>query len=959
MSFVDPWLLLLLLLIPVAIFLAARGRSGLDRARRILSTALRGLVILFLVLAAADTQRVETNDRLATMFVLDMSRSVPPSHIERARSFIAESIVGKARDDVAGLVLFGREARVEIAPVAGMQLNWVGSSVDRDSTDIGAALRLAAASMPDGCRKRIVLFTDGCENIGTALEEARRAAFDGCSIDVVPFSYDRTNEVLVEGVHIPQTLDVGESYDVKIVIKSLKETGATVRVFQNGEIIATERVQLAAGKTPLKVTRKAGGAGLNTFEAIVEPDAGNDTLPENNRGYGFAFVSGASTVLYLGDDEESARFLEEVLREEKIGIDIRGSDAIPRELAEFGMYDAIVIANVPAARFASEQMRHVENAVRDLGIGLVMIGGRESFGAGGYLGTPIEEALPVKMDISQNLVRPNSGIVFVMDNIWCIGNSWSKEICKETIKNLTERMDFVGLITERDALQWVIALQEVRDKAEYARQIDAMYPGDVQSFDRSLEMVLAEFPRTSASYKHVVLITDGQPSPAPTDAVIARLQREKITLSVVVIEPRGSVDAFREAARKGGGNFYVVQPNERTKIPEIITKESNVIRKGLFFEETFTPRVVKYMEIFKGIDINAIPSLKGYNATSPREAAVTSMISHHGDPVLAVWRYGLGKSVAFTSDCSRRWAANWIHWADFKKFWLQTVRWTLREGSRSDYRIATSVADETGRVIIDAVEPDGSYANNIGPTGTVVAPDGTSRPLEFAQTGPGRYLSSFPMNKPGKYVVSSSYTAGNGRKGFFTGGLAMAYSPEYRDLGSNDVLLRDVAEAGGGRLSPKAAEVFEHNLPPSTGKSELWPLFLLLAILIFPIDIFVRRVVITRAQVAAVLTAIVESIPWLKEAARRWRERQEAKQMPVPVGVDVAAISGEVDDRTYTTEGGSASEEVKRATGKAAIAPPRQTVTGPSQPAAKKEDDSYLGRLMKAKKKAQTKIGNQ
>lgn len=952
-SFLDAWCLLLLLLLPCAVIVVLKSRSGLDRARIIASTVIRLAIMACLILAVAETQRVEEIDRLATIFVIDLSKSVPPEGIRKAQEFIASALAYKKSDDLAAVITFGGNAQVEIAPSSEVRMPKLGSIVDQNSTDIASALRLAAASIPDGYQKRIVLFSDGNENIGSALDDVRNAASGGCRVDIVPLSYSRENEVLVERVQTPQTVNIGETFDLHIVVKSLQETNARIRVFQDGSLIASEDVKLEKGKNPLKISRASQTGGMSVFEAIVEPE--HDTLPENNRGYSFTFVGGAANVLYIGDDDESARFVKEILQTEKIGVEVRSPDSIPRDIAEFGMYDCVILSNVAANKFSSDQMKYIETCVKDVGIGLVMIGGKESFGAGGYNGTPIEDALPVKMDISQNLIRPNSGVVFIVDSIWCIGNSWPKEICKATTGNLSAN-DFVGLIAnESSVTRWTIPLQEVKDqRANIQTAIERLNPLDISDFDMTLNMALAELPKAPASYKHIVLITDGRPSPPPSDAIISRLNEAKITLTIVVIEPRVPVERFQEAARKGGGNFYVVQPSEHTKIPEIITKESNVVRKGLFFEEPFTPKTVKLFEFLKGIGLDQMPPLKGYNATSPKNSAWVSMISHHGDPILAAWRYGLGKSVAFTSDCANRWAVQWVGWKDFKKFWSQTIRWTLREGSRTIYNVSGAVQGRMGKFVIDAVEPDGGYANNINPAGSVVRPNNSSQPILFEQIAPGRYSASFPMDAPGKYLAAFSYTTKEGQKGFFTGGLALPYSPEYGDIESNDLLLKDIATASGGRELTKSEEPFVHDLPRSWNKNDLWQSLLLVALLLFPLDIFIRRVVVTREQIAAILSNILTALPFLKRIGERMRERIERKNAPVPVHIDVASIATAESDGKY--EGAETMGERTEIKSAVVSTPRVEHAAASGAPTARKEDDSYLGRLLRAKKSARKNL---
>ncbi|MDQ7780376.1 MAG: glutamine amidotransferase, partial [Planctomycetota bacterium] len=872
--------------------------------------------------------------------------------------------------DRVAVVVFGREAGVEQSADLKLLNKTISTQVNTDATDIGAALRLALALFPEGSRRRIVLMSDGNENRGSAIEEARVAALAGAHIDALPFEYQHGGEVIVDGLYVPSDIKEGEPFDVKCVVNSMEECRSSVRLLLNGVPVVEGTRALEKGKNvlvipskalPLEVLRRKRFA---MFELVVEPES--DSRPENNRAFAFTYQHGLPQILYVDGNESGGDLLEDALLSEKIAVVRVPAGALPSQPGELQNYDAIILSNVPASALTKGQMELMRSNVRDLGIGLVMIGGPDSFGAGGYTGTPVEDALPVLMEIPQRKVMPNGALVLVLHTCEIPdGNTWATKVGIAAIDVLSAR-DYAGALVYgySGAEQWLFPLREVGDKSAAKSALRKALPGDMPTFDATLKLAHEGLNKIKAALKHIIIISDGDPSP-PNQTLADNIVKDKITISTVCIAPHSNADVTQmtKLAEWGKGRMYNV--TDPASLPQIFVKEAAVIRKALIIEEPFVPKA-GFAEYLRGIDLSRLPRLYGFVCTTPKPEALVEipLRSKDDDPVLAHWRYGLGKAVAFTSDATTRWAKDWSDWEMFPKFWSQIVRWVLRSAQRSQFPTEVFVEGSRGRVVIDAVDEDGQYVDMLKVTGTVVDPAYTGAKLDFQQIGPGRYEASFEVSQAGAYVVNVGYEGEGQAPASFTAGAGVPFAPEYRDIRTNKPLLEQIAAVTGGRIIDDRLNSFRRDLGKASRAQDLWWPLMLIAVCLVPVDVFVRRVAIEREQVAWAWSRTLTGLRGVLERLRlkksgksdatlaallgtkdKLRKEQEAQRVFKPAPQDLAR------DIPMPTVAAPASPEK----------PPAQA--GPKQAEPEKKPtpaaDDYTARLLEAKRRAKKRQENE
>ena len=379
-GFADPaWLWLLLPAAGLVILGWVAASRTLPRGRRIGSLVIRLLLVACLVLALAGMRLSLPADRLSVVFLLDASASMLDATREELVDWARSSVREMPNQDAAGVVVFGANALVDRLPSELPELADPASEPVVGASDVAAAVRLAAAIFPAGTQQRMVLLSDGNDTSGEAETAIRAAASAGVRLDVVLPADESAAEVLVDAVDAPTGARVGETVDLVVRARSTITTGATLRL------------ELEPGITTVRFSVTADQPGFHVFRAVIEP--ADDRFAENNAADAYVLVTGEPQVLVATDDAERAADLVASLGEGSLEVTVVPATGVPSSLTSLAGYDAVVLDNVEADELGGAAMASLQAYVRDLGKGLVMLGGRDSFGAGGYLGTALEDGL--------------------------------------------------------------------------------------------------------------------------------------------------------------------------------------------------------------------------------------------------------------------------------------------------------------------------------------------------------------------------------------------------------------------------------------------------------------------------------------------------------------------------------------------------------------------------------------
>jgi uncharacterized membrane protein len=812
-----------------------------------ISLGLRAALVALLVAALFRPTVPRWVDHMNVLFLLDHSDSMTAAARDAAFRFVREAAEHMRSGDRVGLVVFGESPVVAQALAERREVDRPGVTVGGRQTNLFQAVHLGLATMPDGGANRLVLLSDGRENSGDVLAAAQAARAAGAEIFHVPSQPMLAQEVLLESLIAPDEVKIGEHFEARVVAWSARAAQGRLSLYHNGDFVGSQVVRLTPGKNVFGYRQFLDQNGVHVFQAGIEVD--EDTIAENNRAVATVTARGRPTVLLAEKNTEQAASLASALRSQHIDVTVVPPEGIPRDTAGLKRYDGLILSNVSSLKLSRTQMAEIRNYVRDAGGGLIMVGGEESFGVGGYFRTPIEEALPVTMEVKQKLEIPSLAVVLAVDRSGSMAMSTDDKVTKldlakeaaHLVVDLLDDRSEIGILSWDTEFTWDSPVRSTRDRVAIHRAISTIRAGggtDGYPALREAYRVLFDRP---AVLKHVIFLSDGQMTRGDFSGLLSRMAKDKITVSTIAIGTDSDVQLMRELGKWGKGRSYFTE--DQQTLPRIFALETQLASKAALIEQPFRPQLVTpEHETLQEIDWRTSPPLGGYVATTMKPRADLVLMTHQDDPLLATWRYGLGRAAAFTSDAKGKWSVLWLRWAGFGQFWAQLVRWTLRTGTPGDTVTTVTRRDGVGEVTVDAVDLRGEFVNFLDAEVGVVTPDRARLVVDLEQVAPGRYRGRFPAPKEGVYLVGVSQRRDGRMIGSRLAGLVVPYPPELRELGTNEQLLREVSEVGGGQALTSPAQAFVNARRQSRIAFPIWPWLVGAAALLLLPDIACRRV---------------------------------------------------------------------------------------------------------------------
>ncbi len=964
MSFTNPDAFILLLLVPIVIYVGW-PRFRYRRRRDAVALVLRLMLVMLLILSLAGLQVRRAADKLAVVFLIDVSDSMDPASQEQAQAYVQAAIEEMGDNDQAAVILFGSNALVEHPMDELVNLRDFGTDPIRLNTDLSEAIRLGLALFPPDAAKRMVILSDGLETVGDAARAAELAAATDVQIDYVPFGIVRDRDVLVSSVRVPSIVGEDEPFDLVVAIENKADTTTQAHVIIQaaGRPIHNDLVDLRPGTNRYAVgPLQFPTAQFVDFRVIIEPVSA-EGFTQNNELSAFTQVSGRSRVLVVTNEPDvpgqptEADFLVQALSDAGLLIEQVTPEEMPLGLAPLTTYKSVILVNVSAADLTPTRMELLQSYVRDLGGGLVTIGGPESYGVGGYFETPLEETLPVEMQIRDQERIPTLTMVYVIDSSGSMAATGPSgftnlELAKEAVlrsMNFLNDYDRAGVVSFDHEAFWVVPIQTITDPANrqgMEGMVGTLRPGGGTDIFGGLTAADAILPTDPSTLKHIILLTDGGASSAGIPSLVTRLHDSfGVTTSVVAVG-EDYAPWLRDVAARGGGNFHVATTVE--SIPAIFSAETVLATRSYIFEEPFTPAFAAPSPIMNEINLGGMPQLLGYVATTPKDTATVILTGPEEDPILASWQFGLGRSVAFTSDATTRWGTNWVNgWSDYTRFWNQVVRWTITESYGNQLDTWVENRGEQAVLVVDARDLDGNYLNALDLEAAIVYPDREAVTPPLQQVAPGRYEALFEPNQEGAYYIR---VFGSTREGApieatvaQNTGWVLSYSREYSVSEPDTRFLQQIAGVtGGATLGANPARAFVHNLDHEEAALPVWPYLLAMAAVLLIFDIAVRRLVINKSDLQRLREAIFrprEGDYEESETSARLGDLKQAKQRAT-----VAASSS--DDGEATPPPTPQPRQPKPSAPAEKPAPRRRTK--PVQP--KEKDGTVASQLLKKKR---------
>lgn len=861
-----PWLLGILALVLIAeLWLSSRSR-GVSPGQWKAGLGVRAMIAALLILALANPAISRISDDVTSVFVVDASASMGAS-IEVARGWV-QSAITQADSDTWAVVEFGSDARVGTPLGTGPYRPARG--VDREATNIARGLRLGESVLTGETRQRLVLVSDGRSNSGDLQAEIDRLETLGVVVDVHTIAPETQTDAAVAGIDMPNRVSSQEAFEATVEVLSTISGRAEVELHNDAGLIERRSVDLVPGSNLSTFSVEAEAAGLQRLTArVVLP---GDGVAENNETINAVEIEGPASVLLVEGRDADSSTLSGVLESRGLVTETIEVESLPG-LQDLAVHRALILVDVSVRDMSVEKMATIGTFVRELGRGLVVVGGTHSYGLGGYRDTELEALLPVDSEATDAERDVGVAEVLLIDTSESMGACHCDEngvnssefggvnktdISKAGAIRAMEALgsnDEIGLLAFSARGNWVIPLQEFPSRDVIEEGVGSLRPFGETRIIPALRDAAEALRESDKELKHIILFTDGFTTelevgsdfvgaPFAGDLVeeVEALAEEGITISVVGTG-EGAIPALEEVAEAGRGRFY--PGRDLNEVPEIFVQETRLASMSFINEGEFFPAVTSTADAVR--DLASSPPLFGYVATTPKPTAdVQLQIGEFSDPLLASWRVGLGKVTTWTSDGGEKWAAEWAGWDGYGDFWSDVVRDTFPLAGSEGQQLRAQIADQLMTISLESAEgwPAGTH-----PVARVSFPDGTSDQVRLDRVSDFEYGAVLPARQGGTYAMGVNVARDDGQTAILSAIATRSFAAEYLPGEADSDLLAGISSATGGRGEVTASQVFDpEGLEPGVTEREYRWWFLLAAALLWPIDVALRRLRIPRRE---------------------------------------------------------------------------------------------------------------
>jgi len=820
MSFDHPWLLLLLLL-PVA-WAVWEWRTSARRT----ALLLKGGAFAAIALALAQPRITVYETKMAVAILADTSASISAEDL-KTESALADRVERSRGRHWTHIIPFARATRGtarEEHTKDGWQLHHTAGSAGH-GTNLEAAIRDGAAALPAGMVTRLVLVSDGNENLGSVSRAIWQAQQLGIPIDTVPLAGRPKPTLRLESIALPGQVFSGERFPIEITLESPRAARGTVEMTAEGKAIGNGPVELMPGVNHLRLQASVNSVGAVALAGkIAAGDLGEARFED-------ALTLRRPRVLFVSHDPvQSEEHLVRTFEANQFEV-THDTGGVPEKLDD---YQLIVINNwdmesIPAPRKAS-----LEEYVKKGG-GLVWVAGEHNV----YVDKKGQEEDPLERSLPAKLAPPRSpegtAVVLIIDKSSSMEGR-KIELARLAAIGVVENLrpiDSVGVLIFDNSFQWAVPIRKAEDRAGIKKLISGITPdGGTQIAPALTEAYQRILPQT-AIFKHIVLLTDGISEEGDSMTLSREALANHVTISTVGLGQDVNRAFLEKVATAAEGKSYFL--NDPSGLEQILLRDVEEHTGVTAIEKPIQPKVVKQAEILDGVGIESAPPLRGYVRFQSRPTSDVILSADRDDPLLVRWQYGLGRSAVFTSDAKNRWAMNWVTWNGFDRFWANVFRDLLPHAPQSE--TAADFDRASSELVVDYHLSRNVPEPEAIPDIFAFGPNGFQAPLKVNKVAAGHYRGrlSIGQNQGLFRVRPLAESAAFPEVGFYR------QEDEMLEYGNNEPLLRQIAGATGGHFNPPAKAVFDAAGRSIRSTMELWPGLLALAVALNLAELVLRK----------------------------------------------------------------------------------------------------------------------
>jgi Ca-activated chloride channel family protein len=829
MTFERPWLLLFALL-PVAWAYWMWRRSALDRKQQA-GMVLKAASLVAIVAALAEPRLPVAESKSAVAVLADTSASVSAQDLAKASGLLNQLEAARGRNWMR-VIPFARGGRTADGSerTRSWELKYTAGDAGR-GTDLEAALREASYALPEKMIPRIALISDGHENQGSVTRAAWQAKQLGIPIDVFPLSGRPRPALRVESANVPSVAFAGERFAIEMLVSSPKKTEGELEVLAEGKRLGLFPVSLQAGENRIRAQASITVPGALALSAALRAE-----------GLGEVQLARALTLrrpraLFISQDPDGTEV--HLLRTLEAGqFEVRRAASVD----EVRLDDAhlVILNNQDLESMPPDRKTALESYVKQGG-GLIVIGGERNMYGEKKPGTPedpLERALPAKLSPPRS--PEGTCVVLIIDKSSSMEGR-KMELARVAAIGVIENLrpvDLVGVLIFDNSFQWAVPIRKAEDRALIKRLVAGVTPDGGTQIAPALSEAFRRTIPARATFKHIVLLTDGISEEGDSISVAREAFQQRITISTVGLGQDVNRAYLERIANLSKGKAYFL--NDPSGLEQILLRDVMEHTGSTAIEKAISPQVVKSVEVLDGVDMAQAPALKGYVKFTSKPTAETILDvpgqqADQRDPLYVRWQYGLGRAAVFASDAKSRWAEGWVNWPGFDRFWLNVLRDLLPHTGAGEVTVDLDPA--TSELVVDYRLNPAAPEPATPPDIFVFGPDGLQKPLPLQKVASGSYRGKLAIgDRRGLFRIRPlAESRAFPETGFYRD------EQELSEYGANQDLLRRVAEFTGGRVNPAVSRVFDSDGRTVASMLELWPALLGAAILMNIAELLLRK----------------------------------------------------------------------------------------------------------------------
>ncbi|HAN30531.1 MAG TPA: hypothetical protein DCQ06_02945 [Myxococcales bacterium] len=865
------WLMACVWMLPVLMW---RTLNDLPWWQQGLQLGLRSAMIGALCIALAIPQgRQQTPVGAQVIHLVDMSLSMPKASVTSIAQSIDASLQRYSRNtDGTWQPAIGPSLQVDLVAFAGQatELPWPttltksGAStlldaVDHktlmaDQSDLEGAANLALALAASDRVTHVVIWTDGVETRGDLASLTQRLRIAGIRVHrPKDWSATASGEVVVEQIVVPKgRIFANLPFALHVDLRSSHKASVECQISGPGQMPKRVRQSISSGKTRLVMGRaRLRSGGVFDLKATCRILKGPDRFETNNQVRARVVVQQRPKILYLEGAPGQSRYLTKALSDD-YEVVVRGAHEVPRRAAQLRPYGAVILSDVGrisragVPQLTNQEMRALESYVRQGG-GLLVVGGENSLGSGGYQGTYLDKhVLPVRMDIDSATEQPSVAMMLCLDRSGSMSGvkiELAKEAARATAEALDQE-DRIGVIAFDNIARPTVRLQRAGNRFRIASRINKVSAGGGTHIYPALQQAYQALERTEAKVKHVILLSDGHASRAGIDALVQQMRRAAITVSTVGIGSSVDRDLLEAIADRGGGRSYFTDRPET--LPRIFVRETRKVAGQSVIERRVRARRAPgagRVDLLRGVPLRSAPALVGFVASKVKPGAEEILRLSSGAPLLVRWRLGLGRVSVWTSDLKNRWAHRWLDWSGYAILARQMIRDLLQQHMGVRLQLQLTKSPERIDLAVDARDEDDQWLTGLKAKAIWTLPKGERKRHALQEVAPVRYEGHLPLSDVGAYDVRVELSADNALKPIAQGSstLVHPYPAEYRigDLGQR---MDSICKATGG-ASKSSPKTWHSNRGKSLQhQQDRWAIWVWIALGLFVLELTLRRI---------------------------------------------------------------------------------------------------------------------